>query len=290
LPEIHHAAGYFCFRNFIGLTNRMGLALTYRLTLLLVSVGCLIASLELLAIKWEFGTAGLFSWNVLRTLSRATLRLGAGKSNAVISHPGFVPAITGVRALAVVTLILFGNYHELSTACIIVVIAASVFMYWRAPLGMDGSDQMSILIFVAVTIYKLFPGDIWVARASLWFIAIQGCLSYLVAGVAKLISPVWRNGEAVRRILGTRSYGSSKVAPLVANRRGVCIGLSWLLMLFECSFPLALAFGKTGFATFAVLGVIFHVTNALVMGLNTFVWAFVATYPAIFFCAMSFRE
>jgi hypothetical protein len=55
-------------------------------------------------------------------------------------------------------------------------------------------------------------------------------------------------------------------------------------------FPLARAFGATGVAVFAVLGILFHVANAVIMGLNTFVWAFVATYPAILFCAVSLRQ
>jgi hypothetical protein len=43
-------------------------------------------------------------------------------------------------------------------------------------------------------------------------------------------------------------------------------------------------------AVFAVLGILFHVANAVIMGLNTFVWAFVETYPAILFCAVSLRQ
>ena len=263
---------------------------TYALIVILASIGVFIASVELLTLKGEFEDGGLFSWDVLRTVSRATLSVGTGRPRQLISHPFFVPAVTGARALAALILIFFSNNYALSTACVFAIIAASIVMYWRAPLGLDGSDQMSLITFVAVAIYKLFPGDVHVAQASLWFIAIQGCLSYFVAGIAKVISPVWRSGEAVRRILGTRTYGSRRSAALVSGRDGVCVALSWLLMLFECTFPLALAFGKTGFAVFAVLGVFFHITNAVIMGLNTFVWAFVATYPAILFCAVSLRQ
>ncbi len=264
--------------------------ITYALIVILASIGVFIASVELLTLQEEFEDGGLFSWDVLRTVSRATLSVGTGRPRQLISHPFFVPAVTGARALAALILIFFSNNYVLSTACVFAIIAASIVMSWRAPLGLDGSDQMSLIIFVAVAIYKLFPGDVHVAQASLWFIAIQGCLSYFVAGIAKVISPVWRSGEAVRRVLGTRTYGSSRSASLVSGRYGVCVALSWLLMLFECSFPLALAFGKTGFAVFAVLGIFFHISNAVIMGLNTFVWAFVATYPAILFCAVSLRQ
>lgn len=263
---------------------------TYALIVILASAGVFIASLELVTLKGEFEQGGLFSWQVLRTVSTATLFADRSRPRQWISHPFFVPAVTGARALAALILIFVSNSSALGTACALAIIVASIVMQWRAPLGLDGSDQMSLITFVAVAIAMLFPGDVHVARASLWFIAIQGCLSYSVAGIAKVISPVWRSGEAVRRILGTRTYGSKKSASLVSGRDRLCVALSWLLMLFECSFPLALAFGQTGVAVFAVLGILFHIANAVIMGLNTFVWAFVATYPAILFCAVSLKQ
>uniref|UniRef100_Q022R4 HTTM domain-containing protein n=1 Tax=Solibacter usitatus (strain Ellin6076) TaxID=234267 RepID=Q022R4_SOLUE len=262
----------------------------YSLIVTLASTGVFIASVELLALKSEFEDGGLFGWEVLRTVSRATLYVGSGRPRQLISHPFFVPTVAGARALAALTLILFRNHHALSTACVLAVITATILMYWRAPFGLDGSDQMFLITFVAVGIHKLFSADVHIGQASLWFIAIQGCLSYCVAGVAKVISPVWRSGEAVRRIMGTRTYGTSRSASFVSGRAGTCLALSWLLMLFECTFPLALAFGETGFAVFAVMGIFFHIANAAIMGLNTFVWAFVATYPAILFCAVSIRH
>jgi hypothetical protein len=263
---------------------------TYALMVSLASIGVFVGSVELFSLKREFQDGGLFSWDVLRTVSRATLSVGTGRPRQLISHPFFVPAVTGVRALTALMLIFVDNFHGLSTACALAVIAASIVMYWRAPVGLDGSDQMLLITFVAVAIHELFPGDVHVARASLWFIAIQGCLSYSVAGIAKAISPVWRSGEAVRRILGTRTYGTSRSASFVSGRNGVCLVLSWVIIVFECSFPLALALGKPGVAIFAALGIFFHISNAVIMGLNTFVWAFVATYPAILFCAVGIRQ
>jgi hypothetical protein len=34
---------------------------------------------------------------------------------------------------------------------------------------------------------------------------------------------------------------------------------------------------------------IFHASTAIVMGLNTFFWAFLATYPAVFFVNQDIR-
>jgi hypothetical protein len=261
----------------------------YALVVVIASTGVFIASVELLTLNAEFEDGGLFSWDVFRTVSRTTLGVGRSKSTQLIPRWLFVPAVTGARAVAALILIAIGNSHPLASACVFAIVAASIVMYWRAPLGLDGADQMSLITFVALAVYKLFPADVHVAQASLWFIAFQGCLSYCAAGIAKVVSPVWRSGEAVRGILGTRTYGSRTSASLVRRYDGTCVALSWLLMLFECSFPLALAFGETGFVVFAVLGVLFHISNAVIMGLNTFVWAFVATYPAILYCAISLR-
>jgi hypothetical protein len=260
---------------------------TYALIVTVASIGVFVASAELVTLKSEFQDGGLFSWNVLRTVSRATLSVGTGRPRRLISHPFFVPAIVSARGLAALCLICFSHNYALSAACVFAIIVVSIVMVWRAPLGLDGSDQMSLITFVAVAIHRLFPGDVHIAQASLWFIAIQGCLSYTVAGIAKVTSPVWRSGEAVRRIFGTRTYGSIRSAALVSDRDGLCLALSWMVMLFECSFPLALVSGETGFMVFAVIGILFHISNAVIMGLNTFVWAFVATYPAMLFCAVS---
>ncbi len=262
----------------------------YALIVILASTGVLISSMELLTLKKEFEAGGLFSWYVLRTISRATLTVGTGRSNRVVSHPFFVPAVMGARAIAALALIYFNLFNKnqaLGIVCVFGVIAASLIMHFRAPLGLDGSDQMSLIIFVAVGVHQVFPEDAQIGQASLWFIAIQGCLSYCVAGIAKVTSPVWRSGEAVRRIFGTRTYGTRRSAAAVRGRDGVCAALAWLVISFECTFPFALTFGKTGFAVYAAIGIAFHISNAVIMGLNTFVWAFVATYPAILFCAIS---
>lgn len=262
----------------------------YALIVILASAGVLISSMELLTLKKEFEAGGLFSWYVLRTISRATLTVGTGRSSRLVSHSFFVPAVMGARTLAALALIFFNKNQALGIVGVFGVIAASFIMHFRAPLGLDGSDQMSLIIFVAVGVHQIVPEDAQIGQASLWFIAIQGCLSYCVAGIAKITSPVWRSGEAVRRIFGTRTYGTRRSAAAVRGRDGVCAALAWFVISFECTFPFALTFGKTGFAVYAAIGITFHISNAVIMGLNTFVWAFVATYPAILFCAISLSQ
>jgi hypothetical protein len=59
-----------------------------------------------------------------------------------------------------------------------------------------------------------------------------------------------------------------------------------MVVIFECGFPLVLVGCTPVTAILLTIGVIFHVTVSIVMRLNTFLWAFVAVYPAIAVCGM----
>jgi hypothetical protein len=259
----------------------------FRLVVVISSIGVLIASLELLTLTDEFADGGLFSWYVLRTTSRATLSAATARPVALAL---FVPVVAGGRALAALTLVLVDGNRALTAVCVWAVVAASLALYVRAPLGLDGSDQMSTITFVAVGIHAVLPGDALVGQASLWFVAVQGCLSYCVAGIAKAVSPVWRSGAAVRGIFGTRTYGTRTSAAVVRGHPGLCAAAAWFVISFEITFPLALVLGPAGVAVYAAVGALFHVSNAVLMGLNTFVWAFVATYPAVLYCAVGLQR
>jgi hypothetical protein len=63
------------------------------------------------------------------------------------------------------------------------------------------------------------------------------------------------------------------------------LATAWSVIAFESLFPLAILAGPKGALVFLGIGVMFHLANAAVMGLNNFVWAFTATYPAVHYCA-----
>ena len=54
----------------------------------------------------------------------------------------------------------------------------------------------------------------------------------------------------------------------------------WLVLGFECGFPVALA-SPTGCVVWLAFGAGFHVVNAIVFGLDRFLWAWLAAYPAL---------
>jgi len=148
---------------------------------------------------------------------------------------------------------------------------------------LDGSDQMAAFVFSALAIARLTPTSA-VASTLLWVVALQGCLAYLTAGVAKLISPIWRSGAAVPGITSTRMYGSVMAVRLVKGRPWLWMALAWSVILAECVFPASLAAPIPVALALLAGGITFHIMSGVVMGLNTFIWSFLSTYPAILWC------
>lgn len=82
-------------------------------------------------------------------------------------------------------------------------------------------------------------------------------------------------------VLNLESFGSPAVERALAPRPRLRQALAWVVILAEVAAPLALLLPATGLVLALALGVCFHLTLGFVMGLNTFVWSFAGTYPAV---------
>lgn len=132
-----------------------------------------------------------------------------------------------------------------------------------------GSDAMTLVVLLGLAVGRTFS-----ASAGLGYIAAQLVLSYFLAGCWKLRERAWREGSALDRLLALPQYRSTPLL-LPASR-----WLGYGVIAFECAFPLSL-FGLA--LPFAALGLTFHAVNARVLGLNRFLWAWLAAYPALFY-------
>jgi hypothetical protein len=152
---------------------------------------------------------------------------------------------------------------------------------WRRHAGGDGAEQMSLLVLLATCLAVLPHPSNNRLGIVVFFVAAQVCLSYATAGIAKLFSETWRSGKALPAIFMTDNYGHPRMAALLAKHPALAWLLSWTVIAYECLFPLALL--TSGWTLIAVLsvGVAFHISCAVTMGLNGFLWAFPATYPCV---------
>ena len=142
-----------------------------------------------------------------------------------------------------------------------------------------GSDRMGLLLLVCLFLARAAPAQPW-REAAMGYLAVQVTLSYAIAGWVKVGNPDWRGGQALRDVFAFSAYPLSESLRGWAHHAGLLRVLSWLLMLFEIGFPLALLH-RGSLAGALVAAALFHVGNACVLGLNRFVWTWVAAYPSL---------
>jgi hypothetical protein len=161
-------------------------------------------------------------------------------------------------------------------------VASQLYIYVRtAGLATIGSDHLTLLICGGAWLAVVVGGTPLALRAGLWFVAGQACLSYLVAGVAKLTAPKWRSGQAMPLVLSTYLCGSPVLYQLVQARPWLAKVMSWSVMLWETVFPVVLVAPRPLVLPMLAVGVLFHASLAAMMGLNLFLFAFPASYVAI---------
>jgi hypothetical protein len=249
----------------------------------IAGVGVAISSLEILVSWRHYASGGLFDGDLLC------------RTSGLQRHPlarrllGWLFTLGGINALAVTRLVcglaltivtLGAGWRAIAAA---VAFVTGGLIVWRNRYGTDGSDQMTAIVLAGVAIGSCFSFDPVTQTAAIAFIAAQACLAYFVAGVAKAHSPFWRSGDVIGPIMQTETWGSRSLAAwLIASRPRAWLA-SWMVIGAECLFPLVLIAPPWMVAVFIGWGLAFHAFCAIGMGLNTFFWAFVAAYPAIFY-------
>lgn len=254
-------------------------------TLFIICIGTLIHAFECLVTAADFGRSGFYSWEILRTFHPAIVKHSrfdqVARVSMSVNSIRLALALQIVAVLWILWSLRLGNVYEATGvlgACAAVTLVLAL-LHYRNMAGFDGSDQMRFLIWIALTCY--FAASTSTAQTlCLAFIAGQAVLSYSTAGIAKAISPIWRQGAAVGEILRTETYGTPWVSKAV-DQFSLSKPLSWATIFFECTAILFIFLGPQGAIIYIALGLGFHLGIAITMGLNGFFWSFSATYPAL---------
>lgn len=156
------------------------------------------------------------------------------------------------------------------------------FIHWRGFFN-GGSDAMTFVILGASLLALIFPDRPLVQSACLWYIGIQVILSYFIAGITKVRHREWWNGNALWDVIKKSNYA---VAPHFREKFDMkhAVVLAPLTVGFELLAPFCLLSTKMT-VIYLSLAMIFHIGNFFVLGLNRFVFAWLASYPAVHFLA-----
>ncbi|MEP7380175.1 MAG: HTTM domain-containing protein [Gemmatimonadota bacterium] len=237
----------------------------------LASLAVVQGTLELLAARASLDDDGTWRWS---TLSRELPWLGI-----VLRYRPFL-GVLGVRLLA--ALLLLTGVRG-GTAAALWVTSLLVNARFRGTTN-GGSDMMLLVVLTALVVAHAAPDAETVQRAAVLYVAAQSFLSYFIAGVAKLASPAWRNGRAMRSFLSTPHFAVPPTLARVLGASGPLRVSSWGVMAFECAVPLAMT-RPLACAAYVTVALGFHLGNAWAFGLNRFVLAWAATWPALLYAS-----
>ena len=242
-------------------------------------LGAALSAAQDLAAAREFSDTGLLSWPVTATAgSRLSTRvrslvMPASRYRWVLWVKLLAGALAPVAALTA---------RPAATVLALALAVTAVLTVQRSAYGLDGSDQMSVLALVTAAGALLAGPDSTASRVLLVFLAAQLVLSYLVAGVTKLVSPQWRSGTGLAGVFGTAEYGSAGLHAFTTRHPGLVRLAAHGTIAFECTFWVALFAPTPVLLAYLAMGLAFHLSVAVTMGLTTFVFAFPAAYPAVF--------
>jgi hypothetical protein len=239
----------------------------------LASVGFLIAGLETISAREIFRAKHPMARSVVSLLHRRPLSPRWDR---------FLPVLLVCQVASAAWLVVYGPSNMPGAAALLVLAGCVLGVQWRRTLGGDGAEQMGILVVLA-GLLAFFPGKSEaVSDVAVLFLTAQLLLSYVTAGVVKMVSPRWRQEAVLADILATHRFGSPRLAGYLRRHPRQCILMQWGVIALELGFPLCLLLSRSALFAFLALALGFHVACAVLMGLNTFVWAFPAVYPCLY--------
>lgn len=219
---------------------------------------------------------GVWSWPLLR---EQLLSARPSRWLDVVGGGGGARALIAGKVLAGVALLLLPEPGLFAVvACWLTSVLLSVRFMGRENGAADAMINLVATTVLGVELAGLV--DVDAARVGVIFVAAQTTLSYLSAGVAKLLSPAWRSGQAPAAFVAVGRYRAPRWAVAIVTRPGVSAFASVGVLAWQLSFPLAL-WSPSWCVVALVAGAGFHMLNAVVFGLHRFLWAWLMTYPAI---------
>jgi len=265
--------------------------LVIRFCLLIVSGQLIISCVELLYDRRIYQPGGLLDWAHIRRGRRLFTAhpILARLFDILFSYPNVLVIIVAELALAILMDWQIVNDRSIARS-VWGLTALKALSGWRNTYSSNGSDQLSNIILWSAGLYMLDPSSTPIAFVTLIFIAFQAELSYLTSGAYKLIHPGWRNGESLKGILSTRVFGSRHMKVVMDKMEHSYVLNSFLLIFGEILLGLSFIFPPQLCLVSLSIGLFFHLLTAMIMGLNTFVWSFGATYPAIYFVSLQLHK
>lgn len=257
-----------------------------RLTEMFIAIQAIIGSLESLYNHKLYSPSNLLDWAFIkryRAVFTAT-RFWEKGFDGLFAYPR-VLLLFGLRLVLAGWLLYAGFAGRPHAIVVLLLCATGLLASMRNAYSENGSDQLANIVLVVLSI-DILCGDAGFARAlSIFFIAFQAGLAYFTAGFLKVTNTRWRDGNHLQAIMSTGFFGNRSLKTALDGMPYSYPALSVVLIGWEMTMGASMFLPPPVCLAILAGGVLFHLGVAVVMGFNTFFWAFLSTYPAIYFVA-----
>lgn len=255
----------------------------YQVTTFLLSIGIIILTLEELCVWPVFQSNGLLSWKVSRLIDKWYARGWVSRVlNCFLNDRSFLFSLY-LRLVVSFALLITSFLGIISPILLSLDLVLLALVAIRSPYGLDGSYQMFLMVLLGLSLGSCLGTSSPQGIFCIWFIAAQLTLSYFISGIVKLFSPFWRKGYALNMVFGTKIYGHALMYRVITMNTAICCALCWTVIAFETLFFSVFLVDPQYVFFFLGAGFLFHLANAVFMGLNSFFWAFLSAYPALLY-------
>lgn len=270
----------------VGALSSFDFADALRATCLLLGIWCSLSSLEWLADLASLRGGRALGWDLFALQPSRIYR--SRLLSGLFGSPAFA-AVPALRLIGGVAL-LFMPEPGLALLALIPVMGCSAVLALRSAFS-DGADKIAMVSAGAAILMAtgLLLGDPMLSLAGTLWAGGQLTIAYFTSGASKLLLVPWRSGSAVTGSMSSYTYGH-RYAHAAVKIRGLSPALAWGVMSAEALFPLALLLPPHFLLAVLVGFALFHFSTALLMGLNTYVWAFAAAYPSTIMLGRLIRQ
>jgi len=241
----------------------------------LLFLSLIISSVQNLANSASFASDGLFAWKYQKY----------AHPEKWMQHP-ILDKLFGRTRFIILNLVRLGLLaagfiNPAQPIILTTLLLISSLLYIRAFLSMSAADQLNTILLVCLTVTAWFPG---LATITLFAIAGQVLWCYFSNGLLKAKARKWWTGANLKDVLQTENFSRKGVTNLASRTPVAAFRLPGrVIVLWELSAIIAPLLPPALLWIYLGIGIAFHLFNAVVMGLNTFLWSFVSSYPAILF-------
>jgi len=218
-------------------------------------------------------------WAVIKGFSRITLLKGK-LGEYLYNKKGFI----ALNILRIVILPFFcQSNNELFFFNLLFLTLVNSLIYIRTTMMHNAADQMNNIVLIGLLISQIFV-KINSSDLVIIFFGVTLILNYFTSGISKFHQKKWHNGYYLRETLIHRNIENPSYLRVIKKIDKRVFKLSspvvvyWQLSsVFTPFLPPALLL------VFLFIGLCFHVSTGILLGLNNFIWTFIGLMSTLIF-------